>query len=280
MEQLPELALIEVFNSLPLYDQQKNRSVCKRWKAIIENSLSCRKELVLFYRICARPLVWFHSGRSVDLLGSLIVNENFKNSPVFDRLFKSIKRLYLVCRPKELLESNFINLADGFHHLEHLQVNTLIFTVFPNSLKIQLNLPNLKSFCYNTAQGRTKLLQLDCPKLEKLSVSNHFVMDKKCAPFKESLKFLKVASFQCEQKFYFPNLEVLYCQNVLPIDIAPHQKLKEIHFFWEHFSCTDSIFLTNEPNQIAVLNGLFEQKRLLGRSELQIYYQGNECCAL
>ena len=258
-----------------MYDQLKIRGVCKRWKSIIESSLSVRKDLVIFYRSITRPLVWFHSDRPVDLLVSVIVNETFKNSPLFERLFKCIKRLYFICRLKELLKSNFINFVNRFPHLEHFQVDTLAdpsITAFRLKLKIRFNLPNLKSFCFNSKECPIGLVQLDCPKLEKLSVLYHFQLDEKCASFKESLKFLRVASFECKPGFELPNLEVLCCQNVRPIDISVHKKLKQIRYFYESFSY--SMLPAQEPDRLTVLNGLFEQKKRLGRNDLQIYYLG------
>lgn len=286
MDQLPELALTELFAVLPLYDQLKIRSVCKQWKAIAENQLSGRKELVFFYRAVARPLIWFHSQRPVNLLNSIIVNRKFTKKitkkehfePLFNKieqLFKQIERLYVITHP-EFLESNFINFANRFRHLKHFQVDTLVDTISaPFTLKIQLNLPNLKSFCFNhlcfQSARYTKLIQLDCPKLEKLSVPCGFQLDAKCK-FRNSLKFLKLFSIEYEPGFELPNLEVLLCQKVQQIDFSLFEKLKEIHFFRDW---GNSIGYENSDKRLAkrnLLDGLFQQRNLLGRNELAIYY--------
>ena len=280
---LPELALIELFNSLPVYALLKFRSVCKRWKAIGERQLSDRNELVLFYWTYPRKnLIWFHSERPVDLLGSVIVNEKFEKSPLLERLFKGIKGLYLICHFRDLFKSNFKNFVDRFRHLEHLQVDTLadpVRSIFQHRLQIRLNLPNLRSFCFNTT-GRTQLFQVNCPKLEKLSVFCHLWLDEKCASFRESLKFLRVASFECAPGFEFPNLEVLCCQNVWPVDISAHNKLKEIRYIYEHsyfvYDLIDRRMNRRSYPRTAV-NEILEEKRWLGRNELQVYYLGIRC---
>lgn len=280
MDKLPELALIPIFNSLSLSDQFKNRRTCKKWKVIIESMLSSREELVLFCNTATRPLVWFHNYRPVDLLSSVIVNEKFRKSQDFERLFKNVQRLYLVCLLDDLFKSKLINFLNDFRHLQHLQLDTINDPKYcgRRKIKILFDLPNLKSFSCNS-NAKPELLHLNCPKLKMLSVLYHFQSNENCASFKDSLKFLKVASFFCDEGFEFPNLEVLVCQNILPIDISPHKKLREIHFFFQHVRFLHSIFLGARlpPEPEDVLNELSEQKRALERSELQIYYQGVRC---
>lgn len=275
MDRLPELTLIAVFSDLPLYDQLRIRSVCKQWKVITEKRILCREELVLFYKTAARPLIWFHSDRPVNPLSVLSVNKKFKRNPDFYRLFERIKRLFLICRLKDLLKRNFIHFVNNDPHLKNLQVETLADPICGvRKLKIRLHLPNLKSFCLNTI-GDIELLQLNCPKLEKLSAPFHFEVDEKYASFKESLKFLKVVSFQCKPGFELSNLETLFCQDVLPIDISSHKQLKEIHCIHEHWGFSRSSGPSVKLD--VVLNGLFEQMRLLERNDLQIYSSGLRC---
>lgn len=274
MDRLPELALIELFDNLPLYDQLKIRRVCKQWKVITEKRILSRKELVLFHKTAARPLIWFHSQLPVNAHSSVAVNEKFLKfrflrRHAFKTLLKNVERLYLIC---PLMDLRFVN---DLSHLKHLQVETLADRLDEvGKFKLELNLPHLKSFCLG-AISDIKLLRLNCPKLEKLSVPDHFIANEEYS-FRSSLKFLQVASYQCVSGFEFPNLEVLFCKDILPINIiASHKKLKEIHFFpswhWE-FIHPDTQTLMD-----VLLNELLEQRRLLNRSDLQIYSGGLKC---
>lgn len=146
MEKLPELALIAVFDNLSLCDQIRMRSVCKQWKTIAENRLSCRRELVLFFNtIAVRPLVWFHSDRPVNTNSSVVVNKKFRKRKrgKFWPLFQKVKRLYVVGRLENFfLKRGSLQFTNSFRQLQHLQVDTVDDPPYRRFKKprIQLNL--------------------------------------------------------------------------------------------------------------------------------------------
>ena len=94
MDTLPELALLRIFSHLPVYDRLAARLVCKEWRRLVEEQLShSAKELVLFYWMRPRPVVWHYSGQPVNLDNAVTVNPKFRSSASFKRLFRSIQRL-------------------------------------------------------------------------------------------------------------------------------------------------------------------------------------------
>lgn len=270
MNELPELALIKVFNYLPLYDQLTFRKVCKLWKQIIEDNISnSRKELVLLHRMLPRPLVWSHNNQQVNLDNSIIVNVKFVLYDNFRPLFKNIRRLFIVYYGYLIdMEEQLNDFIAHFTKLEHIQIQSLFFC-FDDlfTLKIDFELPNLKTLYL----GQTdKVISLNCPNLTKLALFDDFEMCEKYAVFKNSLKFLKVKSFAYQPGYALPNLEVLYFCSNLQIKVADFEKLVEIHFYYQKHE-----LLTNQRE--AILNDLLEQKRELRRDRLDIYHDGIRC---
>ena len=288
IEKLPELVLAKVFKHLQIFDQLAIRPVCKSWKAVVENWLLSRRELILFHKTPGLPLVWFHDGSPVNLTNSLISNDQFKSSQFFWQIFQNIRRLYIVCYLEFLYEPNHLDFVNRFTQLEHLQVDVLQYDAVKNrnywsravQSQINLNLPNLKSFCCFNENCGMKIHRLNCPKLEQFTAPCHFqISERKCSSFRESLKFLKVKDYQFQPGFSFPNLETFLFQMVTcmtrnGLKIALHPKLKEIQIYLDfykgkHIGNYDSIAFQQ-------INQLFKEKKLEGR-ELNFFCFGLRC---
>lgn len=93
---LPELALIQVLNYLPVRDQLNARLVCRYWKLISDDSVR-KDELILFLEIYPRPVYWFHDGRKIDLGDAfLITHIHSLKSEFFLKHFRKVRRLMIV----------------------------------------------------------------------------------------------------------------------------------------------------------------------------------------
>lgn len=192
----------------------------------------------------------------------------------FYRFFKNIKQLCVVSNREQFFRNKFIEFVHRHPHLEHLQMNILQNYHAGNEFKIRLNLPNLKSLCYNEREYR-QTIDLNCPQLERLSLCCDFLVDEKCASFADSLKFLRVESFQCKLGFALTSLEVLVSQEVLSIDLRSHKNLKEIHFKEQlRFWYKSDVFFYIPRAEEEVVNELFHQKQSLKRRDLKIYCAG------
>ena len=282
IKKLPELALIEVFKHLEIYDQLAIRRVCKPWKAVVESQLlTRRRELILFYKTGPRALFWFHDGSPVDLTNSVISNDQFKLSKFFWKFFKNIRRLYIVCYLKFIYEPDPFEFVNRFTHLEHLQVDVLPYDeIGLRNILVEefcLNLPNLKSFCCHNERYRLAF-RLNCPRLEQFSAPCDIRFDeKRCASFRESLKFLKVRDYYFKPGFSFPNLESFLFQTIScsprnRLKIADHPKLKEIHIYSDFFRGKHKFENIELNNTLA--SELLKQKARLGRREPDIFCLG------
>ena len=282
IEKLPELVLTKVFKHLQIFDQLAIRPVCKSWKAVVENWLFSRRELILFHETLSLPLVWFHDDSPVDLSNSLISNDQFKASPFFWQIFQNIRRLYIVCYQEFIHEPDHFDFLNRFTHLEHLQVDVLQYDAVENrfyciqAVEIRLNLPNLRSFCSFSKKGSMILLGLDCPKLEQFSAPCLFRVDERCASCLESLRLLMVRSYSFQSGFCFPNLETFLfemvgCMAEDRLKIALHPKLKEIQLY---SSFIDGQHSFQYINRFELACELFEQKERLERHELNLFCHG------
>ena len=271
IEKLPELVLTKVFKHLRIYDQLAIRPVCKSWKAVVENRLLARRELILFHKNCpGLPLVWFHDGSSVNLTNSLISNDQFKPNQFFWQIFQNIRRLYIVCYEEFLYEPDHLRFVNRFILLEHLQVDVLPYDdieneYWPEDIECVLDTPNLKSFCCTGEMLSMNFQIRNSPKLEMLAAPCYFHFDeKRCGSFRESLKFLKVQNYYFKPGFFFPNLESFHFQRFTGhyrdrLKIALHPKLKEIHFYSDFYRGKHYNIYPSDH-----LNALFKQKKLLG----------------
>ena len=279
---VPELVLIGVFNSLPVYEQLTARLVCKQWQRLIEENLAhSARELVLFANVRPHPLVWHYNDQPVNLDNSLIVNPKTEEARLFRELFRNIRRLYVVyceCNRAERIESEIFNFLNHFSYLEHLEVYDVCSRRFHRSSRVTLDfeLPNLKTlFCDSKVQASPLIAS---PKLEQLAFFGNFHLDAKLACLK-SLKLLKVFSFSHETDIELSNLEVLYFNGSLQIELAKFKMLREIHF--ADFSIRRSNAPLNEDESLrlvrAAFEELFKQKRRLGRDDLRVYFEGIRC---
>lgn len=273
MNELPELVLIKILDHLPIDDQLNGRRVCKLWKQMIDDNslIKSRKELILFYRVLKKPLIWHHNNQAANLDNSIIVNDKFKESQIFKSNFKCIKNLYLVTYEdifftKEEL-SDFIQ---NFVNLENLQIyylNEVVDSQIP--LEVDFNLNQLKTLYLGQDD---RLHNLNCPNLTKLSIYDDcFVLAAKFNSTFENLKFLKLKSFTYLPGFKAPNLEVLYFSRKIHINLADFPKLNRIHYFYHKNT------FYNETERELILNGLMEARRRAGRIELDIFYDGIRC---
>ena len=291
MEALPELVLIEIFDRLSPCNRLAIRPVCKQWRQLIDEQLSCStEEVILVYMMEPRPLIWHHCDQPVNLDNSFIVNCKFRSSECFKRLFRSIKRLYIaslssdinvkVNDPNEIVWSNvqeeFFDHVNCFSKLEHFELyhSRSLDCTNPDRKEapFEIDLEHLKTFNYET-ESRDALAKMSSSKLEQLSFFEDFRLpNANFDCFKNSLKLLKVRSFFCDARFELPNLEVIYFGVDLQIEITAFKKLKEIH----HFFLPDPR-VPFEPDRIkAIFNGLFEQGSRLMR-KLSVYFDGNRC---
>ena len=243
---LPELALIRIFNHLPLYDRLAIRLVCKEWKQLIEEQLPySTKELVLFYLMEPRPLIWHHCDQPVNLDNAIIVNCKFKSSECFRRLFCGIKRLYIAAHSKDItykgngrwgnIQEDFFDQVNCFVKLEHFELYHSIsvtgYSQRPEKDPFEINLKELKTFRYET-DGRDRLTRRASPKLEQLACFDDFFMNANFDCFRNSLKFLKVRSFSCESNFELPNLEQLFFSKDLQIEIIKFSRQSPCQALW------------------------------------------------
>lgn len=293
MNELPELALIRIFNGLPLYDQLAGRLVCKLWKTLIENDLlaNSRKELILFLRMTQRPLIWSHSQQPINLDNSIVVNGKFKTSNSFKALFFNKKRLYIAqCYGYDTFEEfDYLNdFVPNFPNLEHLEINNLFYVVYQENtprLTVDFSHPNLRTLYLGY---KDQLVRLNCPSLTDLSVYSDFHLAERSpgSLISNNIRFLKVLSFSHQPRHGLPSLEVLHFSVSLQINIVDFPKLKEIHY--------DFRFLEFEGNQLeqilnlesnlkvnvrATFSSLLQRKMSLKR-HLEIYYNGIRCRSL
>lgn len=267
-----DLILFEIFAHLPLYDLLVSiRSVCKLWKSVCQDLiLKHRKELVFFHKMLPRPLLWQHDRRPIDLDSSLIVNSAFKLSNELNETFKEITNLYIATYQDIFLNrqelSDFVHSFGRLENLEIRHLNDLVESTVP--YEIQLSMPNLRTLWLDGYNDR--VLNLNCPKLLKLSVVDNFQMN---ADFFSSinLRFLRVKSFAYHRLFRLLNLETLMFCKSIQIHLADFPSLKRIHLFRHkkaHF---------NEAEREQMLRGLLEQRRNLRRDDLEIFYEGMRC---
>ena len=271
---LPELALIQVFQHLRPFDQQNIRLVCKKWNVLIIEEIP-RTELVLLVRIPEMPLFWTHNHRPVNLDNSIAIKLNkIQKSTSFKRLFKSVKRLFIA-----LYELNSIPLNELvrlFPSLKHLEVCNLHHGISTarQPTEIDFDLPHLQTLHLDC---KIDLVSLACPSLTAMSMIGDFQMQEKFSGFANSLRFLKVRSFSHQLDWVLPNLEVVYFSENLEIDIESFENLKEIHYFYypnfeEPLMCPHEF--DSKVNETLAL--LFEKKTGLGR-KLDLYHDGSKC---
>lgn len=278
LNDLPELALIQVFKHLRLYDQLNARLVCKKWKVLIEeiDLSSPRTELVLFVQVMERPLFWSYNHQPVNLNSSIGVDPSkIPNSSSSKRLFRSVKRLYIA-----LFEESPDFLTDvisSFSNLEHLEIYNPIYRSlqsachfsFGESTKIDLkSQPKLRTLHLVCTY---RLVNLPCS-LTDLSVFDDFQWQENFRNLK-SLRWLKVRSFSVPPNCELPNLEVLFFSLNLEFNLEAFEKLKEVHY------CCDYERQGISLNIRKILAALFERKVSL-RRELDIYYDGIRCRSL
>ena len=283
---LTELALIGIFNRLPLADQLTARLVCKRWMQLIdENLVRSARTLILFYRVEARPVVWRYNNQPANLEHAFVVDAKINESERFWQLFRNIKRLNVIlcpCYVPSMNENselkNFFDRLNDFSALEHLEEESFCFSLRGSEIwSCPSNFPNLKTLFYQA--GGKDPFEIVSPKLEQLGLSADFRLTDRYRCLRNSLKLLKVWSFSYEKGFELPNLEALYFNCRLKIEISDFQKLREIHQAdlatqfhrgWQNY---DQKF----RRLIRIFNDLFRQKRSLRRDDLQIYFEGIRC---
>ena len=152
--------------------------------------------------------------------------------------------------------------------MEHLEVYDWCLTSLNESSRITLDfeLPNLRTlFCDSKVQASPLIAS---PRLEQLAFFGNFHLNSQLACLKSSLKLLKVFSFSHETDIELPNLEVLYFNGSLQIELAKFKKLREIHFDGN---------ASDLRLALTVFADLLEQKRRLERSDLRVYFEGIRC---
>ena len=265
------LVLVEIFGHLPLYDLLLVRGVCKSWRLTVQDFIRKRqKELVLFYKLVPRPLLWQHDLQSVNLNNSLIVNATFKQSEHFKETFGSIISLFIATYEDIFLNKDLNYFLHSFGQLENLEIRHLNQVVESSvSYEVQLNLPNLQTLFFSSF-SKDRVIRLNCPKLLKLSIIDNFELN---ADFFTSinLKFLKVRSFAYHRLFRLLNLETLMFCKSIQINLADFPSLKRIHLFGHKKAAF------NDAERQQTLNGLLEQRRNLRRDDLEIFYEGVRC---
>ena len=272
MNELPELALIKIFDHLSISEQLKVREACKRWLVLADECLRSRSELVLFCCSTSKiPLIWNHNHQPVNLNSAVIVKDHYQTSEYFKRTFSGIQSLclaYLVSAPE-------IGRLTRFVKLEHFQINDLFdfYTERGRQFKIDYSLPSLKTF----HSGQTdKFVRLNCPNLEQLCVYDDFQLTEELNPLFKKFRFLKVRSFTHSPGSELPNLEVLcFCKSI-EIDIANFPKLKEVHFFYHRYTrYRDEQDVQRSYERIfEFLNNLLWQTKILNRSNFETYFDG------
>ena len=281
---VPELVLINVFNSLPLYDQLAARLVCKQWQRLIEENLAhSARELVIFSNIQPRPLIWHHNDQPVNLSNSLVVNPKIKEARLFKELFLNIRRLYVVycvCRlDTSRMQREVFDFLNNFSGLEHVEVYDGCSMSLHESCRTNLDfeLPNLKTL-FSDPKVQTSSL-IASPRLEQLAFYDDFHLDFQLAFLKTNLKLLKVFSFSHAEFIELPNLEVLYFHGSLQIELANFKKLREIHFVILPVYHWIEKFNENNPVRLArtAFEELFEQKQRLKRDNPRVYFEGIRC---
>ena len=288
MDTLPELALLRIFSHLPVYDRLAARLVCKEWRRLVEEQLShSAKELVLFYWMRPRPVVWHYSGQPVNLDNAVTVNPKFRSSASFKRLFRSIQRLYIAAYSGESYSKintddelewdscikDLLGSVNCFTDLEHFELNLSKSFSFPrpDQPPFKINLKKLKTFHYETDLfGR--LASVRSAKLEHLAFFDHLHMNANFESFRNSLKVLKVYSFSCQRGFELPNLQQLFFSRRLEIQICSFKKLREVHFYY----LDNQSYVYDLLEIKTIFEDLFEQRSRFER-KLLVYFDGNRC---
>ena len=291
MNGLPELALIKIFNYLPLYDQLSNaRLVCKKWKLLIEqdNLMNSRSELVLFLRMERRPLVWSHNQQPVDLRNSLISTSvqsltSINDSTRFMNRFANVRRLYIAMFETDFDGNEICNAVNRFSNVEHLEINNMYFLLSDatalRQINIDLNLPKLQTLYLGNDD---RLVNLNCPALTRLSLFDAFHWNETFSRTLKNLRFLKVRSFSHEPGLGMANLEVLMIADDIQIELDLFPKLREVHYYLKSADREDRDVRPNvsgRPHQEAALLSLFERKVRLGKN-LKVYCDGLLCDTL
>ena len=275
MNELPDLALLQIFGCLPICEQVNIRSVCKLWKHFADERLRSRRELIVFFNLAQMPLFWDHDDQSIDLKNSVIVNRKFKASDYFRETFKDVRSLYIAYLRRLLSpDENLQELVAHYRQLEHLQIKHVSeYTEVSVQLRADFDSGRLRTLFLSKADLD---VSFNCPNLRKLAFYGAFHLTKALSPLFKNLEFLLVNSFSYELGAELASLRVISFCDLLEIDIDHFKRLKEIHFLY-HRTCFEHDLVNRSDWQVLVvetLDGLLVQKRMKARHDLAVYYDG------
>ena len=170
MLKLPDLAIWLICDQLSYEDLRNLRATCKQLKAIIDQRPFRSLHLFLECYPCEQEL--FHTGESVGYANSLhICDLCILKSTEFRKQFSELRKLTIhyvgwnTCdSSSDLCEFVDLNDLNCFQELVYLQFD---YVTIENS---RLSLRNLKIVSFNVSPLPVTTFELDCPRLEALSL--------------------------------------------------------------------------------------------------------------
>lgn len=294
MFDLPDLALIGVFQHLGLVDLARMRLVSRRWKRLIDRQE--RDELVLSNADYQCEQRWFHTDREMNLEQMLKLDVLESDFLLFNKFITQLRPLSSLrrLRIRKFPEKELYNEWAGdllcrlvkFVALEQLEIEFGL-----PEFGCKLVHPNLRILAILDAWiGPEQDIEIDCPRLQVLRCPADY--DQLTIVYPEMIRHLYNVRFWSDRSdpadpsnysdlAVFTNLESFLCHDLFHananiLDRSP--KLKELRLE------TNRTVLESEsirrPNAKSTLLELIEKKAYLGRDELRIHFDGRECSSV
>ena len=264
------LVLSKIFSFLCLSERLRMRLVCKAWYGFV-NDFERRGELCVYEQTEPYKLKWSTDGADVR---ELIQVDPSKLDLSKDPFLKSLKRLF-VYRVEQA------SLLQSLNSLTNLEELYLFFENF--SVKLNLNLPNLKTLTFGSSILPETVL--NTPRLENLRINHisstlYFDDYRKIYDYKEALLIAHPDSIrsliidigvvdQMGTKIKLPNLRRLVLgeffgqfSNGTMFDLEHFPKLKSIEIY-----ILTTVYVDRGKEFVKLLE---KQRSVLGRSDLQI----------
>ena len=265
MDELPILALQEIFSFLSLPERLKCKRVSKRWKFAVENAQGIQA-LCIYGKDFPCRIKWCFSESEVipeDTHG--LDPEKFFNFNSRIELFCDLQKvcffrveiseffydLHLLSKLKVLMIDDFLIDDDLDHHitfdlnsLEKLSLKYVYYQAYPerNIKSIDFNTPSLSSLVFWNDYFIFELAR-NCPVKFRFPLT---IRHLECIQFDSNLSVLK-------------NLETLICQKiVVPFKLNDFKSLQRLELF------------PREEEELEYIRGIMEEKRSLRRDNLVI----------
>ena len=265
MDELPILALQEIFSFLSLPERLKCKRVSKQWKFAIEIAAG-PQSLCIYRSYFPYRVKWCFSEREViseEILYSCPKKFYSLNSRI--ELFRDLQKLCFL----SVDMSEFIN---DLHLLSKLKVLMVDDFLIKDDLdhRISLESDSLEklSFKYLYCQFRTRKaiesIDFNTPSLSSLVFWIDYTMSDSIRNFPVKFRFpLKIRYLECIQfdsdMSVLKNLEILICQKIVcPFKLNDFKSLQRLELF------------PKEEEELEYVRAIMNEKKSLGRDCLEI----------